>query len=50
MRLSQNLLVGGTGCHEWEAGFQLTEFILSNPLLVKGAPSASNRCHTTVFM
>ena len=40
LRLSKNLLEGGTGCHEWEAGFQLTEFILSYPLLVEGAPSA----------
>ena len=27
---SQNILEGGTGCHEWEAGFYLSEYILNH--------------------
>ena len=36
LRLSHNLIEGGTGCHEWEAGFFLAEFALSNPSIFKG--------------
>lgn len=32
---SNNILEGGTGCHEWEAGFYLAEYILSNPNVFK---------------
>ena len=37
LRLSLNLFEGGTGCHEWEAGFFLAEFVFSFPDLFKGA-------------
>ena len=37
LRLSQNMFEGSTGCHEWEAGFLLAEYILNHPELVKGA-------------
>lgn len=37
LRVSQNIIEGGTGCHDWEAGFVLAEFLLSNPSLVQGA-------------
>lgn len=37
LRVSLNLLEGGTGCHEWEAGFFLAEWLLSRPHLVAGA-------------
>lgn len=41
LRVSRNLFEGGTGCHEWEAGFFLSEIVLSNPSVVKGALSGS---------
>lgn len=31
LRVSDNLFAGGTGCHEWEAGFALAEYVLSCP-------------------
>ncbi len=36
LRLAQNLFEGSTGCHEWEAGFFLAEYLLNHPDLVKG--------------
>ncbi len=36
LKLATNLFEGGTGCHEWEAGFFLAEFVLSHPDLFKG--------------
>ena len=36
LRLSRNLFEGSTGCHEWEAGFFLAEFVLSHPFMFKG--------------
>ena len=36
LKLATNLFEGGTGCHEWEAGFLLAEFVLSNPGLFEG--------------
>lgn len=36
LRLSLNLFEGGTGCHEWEAGFFLAEFIMNFPSLFQG--------------
>lgn len=36
LKLATNLLEGGTGCHEWEAGFFLAEFVLSRPDIFKG--------------
>lgn len=38
LRLSQNMFEGSTGCHEWEAGFFLAEYVLNHPELVRGAP------------
>lgn len=37
LHVSLNLLEGGTGCHEWEAGFWLAEWVLSHPQLAAGA-------------
>ena len=34
--VSRDILAGGTGCHEWEAGFFLAEFVLNNPNIFKG--------------
>lgn len=34
--VSRDILAGGTGCHEWEAGFCLAEFVLNNPTIFKG--------------
>ncbi len=34
--VSDNLFEGGTGCHPWEAGFRLAEFVMSNPELFAG--------------
>ena len=36
LHLSRNLFEGGTGCHEWQAGFFLAEWVLSHPGLVTG--------------
>eukprot|EP00887_Chlorella_sp_A99_P003070 scaffold9.g3070.t1 len=44
LNVSHNLLEGGTGCHEWEAGFFLAEFILSNPGLFAGAACLELGC------
>ena len=38
LKLALNLFEGATGCHEWEAGFLLAEYILSNATLFRGAP------------
>ncbi len=48
LHVSQNIIEGGTGCHDWEAGFVLAEFLLSNPSLVQGAYSllALVRCYS----
>lgn len=42
LRVSQNLLEGNTGCHQWNAGFFLAEYVLNHPELVKGE-------HLTMF-
>ena len=36
LKLALNLFEGATGCHEWEAGFLLAEFVFSNPEVFKG--------------
>ncbi|KAG2481947.1 hypothetical protein HYH03_019101 [Edaphochlamys debaryana] len=36
LRLSSNMLAGSTGCHEWEAAFELAERLLGSPELVRG--------------
>lgn len=36
LKLALNLFEGATGCHEWEAGFLLAEFVFSNARLFKG--------------
>lgn len=36
LRLSHDMLSGSTGCHEWEAGFWLAEFVLNNADLFQG--------------
>ncbi len=36
LKLATNLFEGGTGCHEWEAGFFLAEFVLGHPDIFKG--------------
>ena len=33
---SEDLFEGSTGCHPWEAGFMLAEFVLSHPELFRG--------------
>ena len=48
LRLSQNMFEGSTGCHEWEAGFFLAEYILNHPELVRGAPPLPNG-HTWIL-
>jgi hypothetical protein len=44
LHASLNLLEGGTGCHEWEAGFFLAEWVLSHPQLVAGERAALQLC------
>lgn len=34
--VSRDILAGDTGCHEWEAGFFLSEYVLNNPDIFKG--------------
>lgn len=36
VRCSRDLLKGGTGCKEWEAGILLGEYILNHQLMFKG--------------
>ena len=36
LHLALNLFEGSTGCHEWEAGFFLAEFVLGNPEKFRG--------------
>lgn len=38
LRVSLNLFEGGTGCHEWEAGFFLAEWVMNHPALFQGEP------------
>lgn len=38
LHVSNNLIEGGTGCHEWEAGFTLAQYVLSNASHFKGKP------------
>lgn len=33
---SDNMFEGGTGCHMWDAGFLLAEFVLNNPHIFAG--------------
>ena len=49
LRLSQNMFEGSTGCHEWEAGFFLAEYILNHPELVRGALFPVPRDHLIVW-
>lgn len=44
LHVSQNLLEGSTGCHEWEAGFVLAEYIFSHPSLFQGISTLSSLC------
>ncbi|CAL8467697.1 g7235 [Coccomyxa elongata] len=44
LHVSQDLLEGSTGCHEWEAGFVLSEYILSHASLFKGKRCAELGC------
>jgi len=41
LHVSQNLFEGSTGCREWEAGFLLSEFVLSHADLFKGVLALS---------
>lgn len=41
LHVSRDLLAGGTGCHEWEAGLFLAEWVLSNPAMFQGQHSSS---------
>lgn len=36
LHVSSDMLAGGTGCKEWEAGFILGEVILNNSTILKG--------------
>lgn len=36
LRSSANLLEGSTGCHQWQAGTRLAEYILSQSQLFRG--------------
>jgi hypothetical protein len=49
LNVSDNMLDGNTGCHEWEAGFLLAEFVLSHPELVRGE-LCSCRCWFQVVL
>lgn len=49
LKLALNLFEGATGCHEWEAGFLLAEFVLSNPGLFRGkTQNMASQCHAPV--
>lgn len=36
LEVSHDMLAGSTGCHEWEAGFWLAEYILGHPEEFRG--------------
>lgn len=36
LRACGNLFEGSTGCHAWDAGFVLSEWVLSNPHRLQG--------------
>lgn len=36
LRVSRDMFHGSTGCHEWEAGFYLAEFLMNRPGIVTG--------------
>jgi hypothetical protein len=38
--MSANLFEGGTGCHMWDAGFLLAEWLLNHQELITGASFA----------
>lgn len=44
LRLSHDMLSGSTGCHEWEAGFWLAEFVLNNTSLFQGGQGQCSGC------
>ena len=50
LRLSENLFEGGTGCHDWEAGFLLAEFIKSHPDICKGKVSTKSVLTNALFL
>ena len=50
LRLATNLFEGGTGCHEWEAGFLLAEFVFSNPGLFQGVLNWHLRWHFVLLL
>eukprot|EP00878_Enallax_costatus_P036951 GHUV01041603.1.p1 GENE.GHUV01041603.1~~GHUV01041603.1.p1 ORF type:complete len:137 (-),score=68.17 GHUV01041603.1:634-1020(-) len=43
IHMSENLFEGSTGCHMWDAGFLLAEFVLNHPHLFKGRLTAQQR-------
>ena len=46
LHVSKDMLAGGTGCHEWEAGLFLAEWVLSNSAMFQGQHSSSVRTQT----
>ena len=36
LHMSEDMFEGSTGCHLWEAGSLLSEFVLNNPSIFKG--------------
>lgn len=53
LHVSLALSEGGTGCHEWEAGFLMAEWVLSRPQLVAGVLRCGRQagpCSVTLFL
>ncbi len=46
LRVSGDMLQGGTGCSDWEAGYVLSELLINRPELVRGKVSAHTRTQT----
>jgi hypothetical protein len=46
--MSTNLFEGGTGCHMWDAGFLLAEWLLNHQELITGAAAVQILRITTV--
>lgn len=40
LRSSADMLAGSTGCHDWEAGFALAQYVMSHAAAIKGDPNA----------
>lgn len=46
LRSSADMLAGSTGCHDWEAGFALAQYVMSHAAAIKGQQCLELGCGT----